>query len=127
VPFAYADIEGIVDSGIPLSLVLSLTVAAMAAVVQTVLDDRGVSYVQVGNGVPLSHTSTPPTCANPATTLDDFACWVAYEHSSLTYVSLLGASTAGLRDCSNDMSATASATPGKLEVRAAVVRTRQGG
>jgi hypothetical protein len=127
VPFAYADIEGIADGGIPLSLVLSLTVAAMAAVVQTVLDDSDVSYVQVGNAVPVSGSppgAPSPTCADPATTLDDFACWVGYEHSSLTYAGLLGASTDGLQDCSIDMSATTSASQGRLEMRAAAVRAQ---
>src|SRR5262249_24037315 len=125
VPFAYADIEGIADSGIPLSMVLSLTVAAMTAVVQTVLNERDVSYVHVGNAVPLSGSppGTPsPTCADPATTLDGCACWVGYEHSSLTYAGLLGASTDGLKDCSIDMSATTSTSQARLEMRAAAVR-----
>ena len=43
--------------------------------------------------MPLSNNppvaGAPATCHNPAT-LDEFACWVAYEHSWLTYVSLLG-------------------------------------
>jgi hypothetical protein len=126
VPFAYADIEGIADSGIPLSLLLSLEIAAMAALVQTVLNDNHVSYVQVGNAHPLNNNppqAGQPSCANPATTLDDFVCWVSYEHSSLTYLSLLGASAAGLEDHSIDLSSTTSANHPKLETRAAAVRT----
>jgi hypothetical protein len=125
-PFAYADIEGIVDSGIPLGPILALTIAAMAAVVQTVLKDNGVSYTQVGNGQALNNNppTSQPTCANPAELLTDFACWVAYEHSTQTYATLLGAPAAGLADHSLDMSSTTSATQGKLEARAAAARAR---
>jgi hypothetical protein len=127
VPFAYADIEGIVDSGIPLSPLLSLEIAAMAAIVQTILKDNNTSYVQVGNAEPLSNNpphAGQPSCANPATSLDDFACWVGYEHSSLTYLSLLGVAAAGLEDHSSDLSSTTSANHARLETRAADVRMR---
>jgi hypothetical protein len=126
VPHAYADIEGIADSGIPLSLVLKLSVGAMAAVVQTVLKDNGVSYVQVGNWEPLNNNppqAGQPSCAKEAETLDDFACWVSYEHSSLTYLGLLGVPTEGMVDHSSDMSSTASGSQGRLEARVAAVST----
>jgi hypothetical protein len=125
VPHAYADIEGIADSGIPLSLLLKLSVGAMAAVIQTILKDNSVSYVQVGNGKPLNNDPPPavqPSCAKEAKTLSDFTCWVSYEHSSLTYLGLLGVPTEGMVDHSTDMSSTASASQGKLEARAAAVR-----
>ncbi len=127
VPFAYADLEGIAGSGIPMGEVLSLTVGAMTAVVQTILNEKSVSCVQVANGVPLSNNppqAGQPTCANPATTLDDFTCWVGYEHSSLTYMSLLGLSPAGQEDHSLDMSSTTSSSQPKLAARAAVLRAR---
>ena len=124
IPFSYADIEGIVDSGIPLSLLLSLTVAAMAAMVQTLLDDTGVTYVQVGNGQPLSTSDTTdqPSCASPAITLDDFACWVDYEHSSLTYMTMLGLTTDDLEDYSIDLTTITSANQANIELKAAAVR-----
>ncbi len=125
VPHAYADIEGIADSGIPLSLVLKLSVGASAALVQTILNDNHDSYVQVGNGEALNNNppqAGQPTCANPAETLDDFVCWVSYEHSSLTYLGLLGVPTDGMADHSSNLSSTASANQGTLEARAAAVR-----
>ena len=125
VPHAYADIEGIADSGIPLSLVLKLSVGATAALVQTILRDNHVSYVQVGNGEALNNNppqAGQPSCANPAETLDDFVCWVGYEHSSLTYSGLLGVPTDGLADHSSNLSSTGSANQGTLEARAAAVR-----
>jgi hypothetical protein len=125
VPHAYADIEGIADSGIPLSLLLKLSVGAMAAVIQTVLKDNSGSYVQVGNGEPLNNNppqAGQPSCANPAESLDDFACWVGCEHSSLTYLGLLGVPTEGMVDHSSDMSSTASASLARLEARVAAVR-----
>jgi hypothetical protein len=125
VPHAYGDVEGIVDSGIPFSPVLALEVGAMAATVQTILADSGVSYVQVGNGKPLNNSppvAGQPSCANPATTLDDFACWVGYEHSTLTYLGLLGLPTEGLEDHSTDLSSIKSARQARLEGRADAVR-----
>jgi hypothetical protein len=127
VPFAYADVEGFVDSGVPFSFFLGLEVAAMAAIVQTVLDSKSVSYVQVGNGQPLNNnppTAGTPPSANPAETLDDFVSWVLYEHSSLTYMQLFGLSPDGLEDHSTDMSATASANQPRLEARAAAAVTQ---
>jgi hypothetical protein len=106
VPHAYADIEGIADSGIPLSLVLKLSVGATAALVETILRDNHVSYVQLGNGEGLNN-NTPqvgqPSCANPAETLDGFVCWFGYEHSSLTYLGLLGVPTDGMADHSSNL------------------------
>jgi len=134
VPFAYADIEGIVDSGIPFSPFLSLEVAAIAAIIQAKLSEEGVSYTQVGNAEPLSNnppgagwppqctTSGEATCADPATNMDDFACWVCYEHSSLTYLSLLGAPTEGLQDRSIDVSSIASTRREGVEMKAAAAR-----
>jgi hypothetical protein len=124
VPFAYADIEGFVDCGVPFSLLLSLEVSAMAATVQTILNGYGVSYVQVGNGIALDPTPVDgqSSCANPATTLDDFACWVNFEHSSLTYMTLLGLDPDGLSDRSVDMSATTTASLPRLESRAVATR-----
>lgn len=120
VPFAYADVEGIADSGISFSPILYVEVATMAAIIQTILNEKGVSYVQVGSGNPLSNnpckTGQPP-CPNPATTLDDFACWVGYEHSSQTYASLLGAPAEGLEDHSADLSSITSARQRRLEKR----------
>ena len=126
VPFAYADIEGIAGSGIPLGLVLSVSITAIAATVQTILKGRAVSYAQVGNGKPLGNNppTSQPTCTNPATTLDDFACWVKYEHSAQTYANLLETSVEGLEDHSLDMSATTSANQAPLEARAAAARAR---
>ncbi len=92
-PHAYADIERIADSGIPQAPVLKLSVGATAALVQTVLKENHVSYLQVGNGEAFNNNpprAGPPSCANPADTLDDFVCCVGYEHSSLTYLGLLG-------------------------------------
>jgi Lipase (class 3) len=124
VPFGYADVEGIADSGIPCSLLLSLEVTAMGTIVQTILDDSDVSYVHVGNGEPLNNN--PPgagaTCANPATTLDDFACWVDYEHSPLTYMSLLGLTPVDLEDHSMDLTSISSANHPRLEEKARALR-----
>jgi hypothetical protein len=124
VPFAYADLEGFVDADVPLSPLLSLEVSAMAATVQAILNGYGVSYAQVGNGVALDPASIDgqSSCANPATTLDDFACWANFEHSSLTYMTLLGLDPDGLSDHSVNMSATATASLPRLESRAAATR-----
>ena len=125
VPHAYADIEGIPDSGIPLSLILKLSVGATAALVETILRDNHASYVQVGNGEALNNNppqAGQPSCANPAETLDDFVCWVDYEHSSLTYLGLLGVPTDGMADHSSNLSSTESANQGTLEARATAVR-----
>jgi hypothetical protein len=124
VPFTCADFEGIADSGIPFSLLLSLQVAAMGAIIQTIVDDQGVSYVQVGNGQPLStaNINDQPSCANPANTWDDFACWVGYEHSALTYMSILGLKTDDLEDHSIDLTSITSPNLGTLAMKAAAVR-----
>jgi hypothetical protein len=126
VPFAYADLGEFVDSGVPFSPLLSLEVAAMAAIVQAILAARGVSYVHVGNGVPLDSERIDglSTCADPATTLDDFAGWINFEHSSLNYMTLLGVDPNGLEDHSVDMSATSTSSLRKLESRAAAIRAR---
>jgi hypothetical protein len=123
VPFAYADLEGFVDCGVPFSLLLTLEVAAMAATVQAILRSRGVSYVQVGNGVPLdpAQIDDQSKCADPVKTLDDFACWVNFEHSSLNYMTLLGTDPDGLEI---DMSATSTAGMRKLEARAVAIRAK---
>lgn len=124
VPFAYADVEGIAESGIPLSPTLSVAVSAFAVLVQAALDKDGVSYVQVGRAQPLSNrppVAAPPS-ADPAATLDDFARWVGYEHSCLTYLSLLGAATQGLQDRSIDLSMIASTRRPRLETKLAAAR-----
>ena len=99
----------------------------MTALVQAMLTNSGVSYVQVG--APRGLNNNPPpsgsvSCANPATTLSDFACWVTYEHSSLTYAALLGVSTAGLVDRSADLSSTMSGRHPRLEAKAAAARSQ---
>jgi hypothetical protein len=80
--------------------------------------------VHVGNGEPLNNN--PPgagaTCANPATTLDDFACWVDYEHSPLTYMSLLGLTPVDLEDHSMDLTSISSANHPRLEEKARALR-----
>jgi len=128
VPFGYADIEGIAGSGIPLGPILTVEVAAAAALVQTILKNNGASYVQVEeSGTPLSNnppkTGQPP-CSNPAKTLDDFACWAGYEHSVQTYASLLGMPAEGWEDHSADLSSTKSAHQEKLERFAAAARAK---
>ena len=125
VPFAYADIGGIPESGIPVSPTLSLVASAFAGIIQAALEKNGVSYVQVGGAVPLSNNppvaGAPATCANPATTLDEFACWVAYEHSWLTYVSLLGSPAPTMEDHSIDMSMLASPHRPRLAAKMAAI------
>jgi Lipase (class 3) len=125
VPFAYADIEGIADNGMPLDEILELEVSAMTALVQATLTGGGVSYTQVGNVVSLDNTSFqggPPTCTNPATSLDEFACWVTYEHSYCTYMRLLGLTVDCQDGQSTDMSSTSSANHPRLEAKAAALR-----
>jgi hypothetical protein len=125
VPFAYADIEGIVSSGVPFGPILSLAIAGMVGTVQTILNAAEVSYVHVDNEEPLNNNppaASQPSCNNPATTLDDFVCWVTYEHAPQTYASLLGAPSTGLADHALDMSSTTSANQPKLEARAAAAR-----
>jgi hypothetical protein len=82
-----------------------------------------VSYVQVGNGVPLdpAQIDDQSKCADPVKTLDDFACWVNFEHSSLNYMTLLGTDPDGLEI---DMSATSTAGMRKLEARAVAIRAK---
>lgn len=98
VPYAFANLGGIAENGVPVSFELGLEIVATMIAAQTTLDHYKVSYVHVGNladGTAHPLPNNPPqsatSCTNPATTLYEyFSCWVLYEHNTGTYMSLLG-------------------------------------
>lgn len=121
VPHAYADLEGVAESGIPLTFALQIAVSGAAALVDAMLDWFDVSYIPVDDGEPLGNVPpsknpapAPAIPPAPATTMGEFADWVGYEHSSLTYMALLGLSTAGRKDCSLDLDSIRSIGSGRL-------------
>ena len=111
VPHAYQSLAQIVYSDIPLSFQIGVEIILAVGAVEKILEDCSVSYVQVGNGVGLSNnppnaqalpqcglSSPPMVCANPATTWEDFGCWACYEHTTNTYLILLGVSPLGITE-----------------------------
>lgn len=129
VPHAYANLDGLVTSGIPMTLGLALQVGAVVAVVNTILQNYGVSYVQVGSaaaGTAVGLNNDPPAagttpscasgsgtnaCANPAATISDFACWACYEHDHNLYLTLLGASPVSVTPRALDVASIAGLQP----------------
>lgn len=116
VPHAYANLPGVLDCGIPMSTELLLELTATLATVSAALDAAGVSYAHVGsseNGTAHGfsndppNATCPPSCASPAASMTDFACWAKYEHDN--YPCFLG--VPGAKECDGMAAEAVADTP----------------
>lgn len=98
VPYAFDNLDGIEGNGIPVDFVLGLEIVFTMRGIKFLLDQYKVSYAHVGkvtDGTARALSNKPPRlpsgCPDPATTsFEYYGCWVPYEHSTVTYMSLLG-------------------------------------
>ncbi len=91
VPHAFANLKDLPGCGIPVDFLLKAVLEGAVDTVESTLKLEGLSYVPAGEDHPLINMSprTAPACANPARKLNDYSCWVSYEHSLDTYLSLI--------------------------------------
>jgi len=91
VPAAFADLAGLPDNGIPLGLMMKEVLKTAVLAVTGTLKLEGLAYVPAGVNMPL--LNNPPTlqppCTAEASSLKEYGCWVGYEHSLDTYLSLI--------------------------------------
>ncbi|MEO8666455.1 MAG: hypothetical protein ABI462_13270 [Ignavibacteria bacterium] len=88
VHYFQGDLQYVIDNAIPTSIPLSVDVVLIA--IKTYFQSNGMEYVHVGERFALG-TTNPTDCNYAPFTIDDYACWVSYEHTTTTYLALLGA------------------------------------
>ncbi|HJY64480.1 MAG TPA: hypothetical protein VJ455_10020 [Ignavibacteria bacterium] len=89
VPYAWADLQKIIDNNIP-TQVPALVNAAITTAKQY-LQDSGIVYKHVETKRDLG--SNDPVGCGPNGEYGTYVCWVEFEHSSQTYLRLLSADT----------------------------------
>lgn len=96
VPYAFADLADLWQNGIPMTDLLKIEIKALASATNLLLAKAQVAYQQVGEpGSQSDHTllnnNPQNSCKSKAESMDDYLCWVKYEHDHNTYLTLLGA------------------------------------
>ena len=89
VPYAWAGLTNIISENIPTQV--PPLVAATITTVHQILQDSGIVYKHVETKKSLG-TINPTNCGTIGE-YDTYFCWVGFEHSSATYLRLLGADT----------------------------------
>jgi len=87
VPRFWSELDSVIYQQIPTSIPLS--VGSVIIAIEGYFKYYNIIYEHVGTRTTLS-TLFPSQCGNGGT-LDDYECWVAFEHSSNTYLILLNA------------------------------------
>ncbi|HEX4965249.1 MAG TPA: lipase family protein [Thermoanaerobaculia bacterium] len=89
-PHCFNQLDQLTNIGIPLTELGKIAVKALAAPFILGMDATHVSYADVDNAHPIPNPTPAPGCANPVSRIEEFFCWLGYEHSSNTYLQLLG-------------------------------------
>ncbi|MEA2604375.1 MAG: hypothetical protein QOF89_5367 [Acidobacteriota bacterium] len=89
-PHCFSELNEITNIGIPMTEKAKLEVDALVLPFTAGMKLTGVSYVHVDNAHSIPNPTPAPTCANPAKGLEDFFCWLGYEHGHNTYLTLAG-------------------------------------
>lgn len=89
VPFAWAALPAIISDQVP--TIVPVAVQSTIMFVHRQLLDSGIVYKHVDTRQFLG-TIAPQNCGTPGT-YEAYFCWVGFEHSSATYLTLLGADT----------------------------------
>ncbi len=89
VPYAWAGLPNIIHDQVP--TIVPVAVQSTILFVHQQLVDSGIVYKHVDTRVFLG-TEIPPNCSTPGS-YEAYFCWVGFEHSSGTYLRLLGADT----------------------------------
>jgi len=92
-PHCFSQLNEITNIGIPLTEKAKLEVDALTLPFTAGMKLTGVSYVHVDNAHPIPNPTPAPGCADPAKGLEDFFCWLGYEHAHNTYLTLVGVPT----------------------------------
>jgi len=88
VPYFYGDLADVIVGQIPTTL--PYVVDAVILAMDAYFIKYDLNYVQAGilNTLP---SATPTDCTYPSGSLDQYECYVAFNHHTSTYLSLLGA------------------------------------
>lgn len=89
VPFGWAGLDKIIPDQIPTFVPLKIGVVIIA--LDLYLDSLGVKYVHVNKGVDIG-TLTPTNCSG-GSEVDNYFCWIGFEHAHNNYLRLLNADT----------------------------------
>lgn len=89
VPFGWAGLDQIIPEQIPTFVPFKIGLAIIA--VDLYLDSLGIKYKQVDNGVDIG-TLTPTDCSG-GSDVDNYFCWVGFEHDHNNYLRLLNSDT----------------------------------
>ncbi|QJB31809.1 lipase family protein [Chitinophaga oryzae] len=94
IPCAYESLASVIGDNIPVatSFIAHAILEAATKFIDDKLQNDGLSYVQVGTAVPLGPPPPAPNEKIPASSFSELRAWTAYEHSHITYLSLLGLS-----------------------------------
>lgn len=93
VPYGWAGINNIIPDEIPTFVPIPIGIVIVA--VSLYLDSLGIKYKHVNNKVDLG-TLTPTNCSG-GNELENYFCWVEFEHSHNNYLRLLNADTVAVR------------------------------
>lgn len=92
VPFGWAGLDQIIPEQIPTFVPVKIGVAIIA--VELYLDSLGIKYEHVNNAVDIG-TLTPTNCSG-GSEVDNYFCWIGFEHAHNNYLRLLNADTVNL-------------------------------
>ncbi|HMQ70603.1 MAG TPA: lipase family protein [Ignavibacteria bacterium] len=93
VPFGWAGLDKIIPEQIPTFVPFKIGVVIIA--VDLYLDSLGIKYAHVNNGVDIG-TLTPASCSG-GSEVDNYFCWIGFEHAHNNYLRLLDADTVSFR------------------------------
>lgn len=89
VHYFYGDISTVIVNQIPTSIPYSIDAVLFA--MDVYFTKYNLIYQHVGTKVELNGPTTPVPCNFPSGSLENYECWVAFEHTTSTYLYLLNA------------------------------------
>lgn len=95
VHYFYNDVNQITQNNIPTEIPTTALLALIA--IESYFQTYNMVYVHVGQKQELSSPPSP-SCGGGSGTLENYECWVGYEHTTNTYLSLIGAPLVNLND-----------------------------
>jgi len=88
-PHCFSQLDQLTNIGIPLTEIGKLAVDALTLPFTLGMKATHVSYAHVDNAHPIPNPTPAPGCSNPVTRIEEFFCWLGYEHGHNTYLQLL--------------------------------------
>jgi len=91
VPHAFDNLLGLLNCGVPLDAIFSDVLKVSVQGVNGIFELKGINYAAVGTDMPLNNAGANSGCVGLVKNLDEYGCWVSYEHSINTYQTLISA------------------------------------